>query len=113
MRWYTTAVLVLALAFWPAEIASAGNAKTYSVALRSSLIFTGRTGSKPGSSVRAAGRVVAAASWQHHAWYAVAARRTDAQGRYRVKFKPSHRGSYLVRIWTPDGRTTRYLVNVR
>jgi hypothetical protein len=107
------ATALLTCAFWIAAAAPAQAARTLTMALHTHLTFTGLTGSKPGAVARATGRIFVTASWRHGPWYAVATPRTDHNGRYRAQFKPTRRGSYVVKIRTPDGRTTTYFVHVR
>jgi hypothetical protein len=87
---------------------------TYKLDLGGYLVFSGQTGS--GSSRegprRAAGRVFVTATWNAHPRYTVAAPLTDGAGRYRFVFKPTRRGTYRLRVVTPDKAVRDYQVFV-
>lgn len=68
-------------------------------------------GSHPGQHVK--GHVFATARWNGGARYVVAVPATDASGRWRVTFHPSHRGFYSLRILTPDSGVFEYAFAVR
>jgi hypothetical protein len=86
--------------------------KSLPLPLHTRITLTGQTlGSRPGRHVT--GRVFATARWNQGAQYAVATPKTDASGRWRVSFHPSHRGSYTLRILTPDGGLLEYAFDVR
>ena len=76
------------------------------------VVLEGHTGSRPGASTRALGRVFLTASWNGDQRYVVASRRTDAGGRFRFVFAPTRRGRYEVRILTPDTLRSNYTVYV-
>ncbi|HEY2778860.1 MAG TPA: hypothetical protein VGI77_13260 [Gaiellaceae bacterium] len=59
------------------------------------------------------GHIFATASWNRGSRYVVATPRTDALGRWRVMFNPSHRGLYDLRIRTPDSAVLQYEFSVR
>jgi hypothetical protein len=74
--------------------------------------LTGQTlGSRPGQ--HAKGHVFATAQWNQGGRYVVATPLTDALGRWRVSFRPSHRGFYRLRILTPDAAAFDYAFTVR
>jgi hypothetical protein len=74
--------------------------------------LSGQTlGSRPGQHMK--GHVFATARWNNGAPYVVAVPATDASGRWRVTFHPSHRGFYTLRILTPDAGTFEYAFVVR
>lgn len=80
--------------------------------LHTRVTLTGQTlGSRPGQHVK--GHVFATARWDQGARYVVAAPLTDSLGRWRVSFRPSHRGSYKLRILTPDAAVLEYAFTVR
>ena len=81
--------------------------RSLSLPLHTRVTLSGQTlGSRPGQ--HAKGHVFATARWNHGARYVVAAPATDAVGRWRVTFHPSHRGFYTLRILTPDGGVLEY-----
>ncbi len=103
MRW----TAVLAAASVAAILAAPGGAsRTTTMQLGSTVTFTGQTGSRVGSGtrVRATGTVVLTARWGSRGWYLVVRVHTDGAGRYRARMHPSHRGTYTIRIRTPDNR---------
>jgi hypothetical protein len=74
--------------------------------------LTGQTlGSSPGGHEQ--GHVFATARWNRGSQYVVGTPRTDSLGRWTVKFNPSHRGFYRLRILTPDSAALEYAFNVR
>jgi hypothetical protein len=74
--------------------------------------LTGQTlGSRPGQ--HAKGHVFATARWNQGGRYVVATPLTDSLGRWRVSFRPSHRGFYRLRILTPDAAALDYAFTVR
>lgn len=76
------------------------------------VMLTGQTlGSRPGRPMM--GHVFATARWNDGPQYVVATPRTDSSGRWRVGFYPSHRGSYKLRILTPDSAVLMYSFDVR
>jgi hypothetical protein len=76
------------------------------------VMLTGQTlGSLPGQ--HAKGHVFATARWNKGPLYVVATPRTDSLGRWRVRFHPSHRGFYRLRILTPDSAVFEYAFTVR
>jgi len=73
--------------------------------------LTGETlGSLPGHHRR--GHVFATARWNNGTRYVVATPRTDSLGRWRVTFRPAHRGFYQLRILTPDAAVFQYAFSV-
>ncbi len=94
--------------------APAGAAHVVRIELHSQVDFSGRTGSVIGTSsaVRATGKVLVSARLDHGPWYVVMQTATDAAGRYRARFKPSHRGVYTVRLATPDRASIVYVIRV-
>jgi hypothetical protein len=84
------------------------------IRLHAHVDFSGQTGSVPGSrsGVRATGRVVVSARRDHGSWYVVQKTSTDRVGRYRVRFLPTRRGLYTLRIATPDRAVATYVIRV-
>jgi hypothetical protein len=77
-----------------------------------SVTLTGQTlGSLPGHHMK--GHVFATARWNKGPMYVVATPQTDALGRWRVRFHPSHRGLYKLRILAPDSSVFEYAFDVR
>ncbi len=107
-------IAVLCTAVFFATSSTGARAATVRLHLGDKAVFSGRTATKrgTGSSTRATGRVYVTATWNGHARYVVAVPRTDRMGRYRAAFRPSHRGTYHVRILTPDTYVTDYTVDV-
>jgi hypothetical protein len=86
---------------------STDSARSLPLPLHTKVTLSGQTlGSRPGQHVK--GHVFATAQWNHGARYVVATPRTDQAGRWRVHFRPSHRGFYELRILTPDGGELQY-----
>src|SRR5690348_15348145 len=85
--------------------------KTLPLPLHTRVTLTGQTlGSHAGQHVR--GHVFATARWNNGGRYVLATPRTDALGRWRVTFHPSHRGLYTLRILTPDAGVLDYAFTV-
>jgi hypothetical protein len=85
--------------------------KSLPLPFHTSVTLTGQTlGSLPGHHVK--GRVFATARWNQGVRYVVATPRTDALGRWSVRFHPSHRGFYKLRILTPDSAVLQYAFSV-
>jgi hypothetical protein len=84
------------------------------IQLHTHVDFTGHTGSVVGSGspARATGTVVVWARRGHGPWYVVMRTSTDAAGRYRARFQPTRRGTYTVRLATPDRASTIYIIHV-
>jgi hypothetical protein len=98
--------LVMAVSAMTAGTASA--AKPLRLQLHTTVAFSGQTL----GSARAAhttGHVVATARWLSGGIYVFASPRTDAAGRWAVKFHPSKLGRYTVQILTPDGASLKYV----
>jgi hypothetical protein len=86
--------------------------KSFPLPLHARVMLSGQTlGSHPGR--HRTGHVFATAQWNHGGRYVVATPRTDAQGEWRVPFRPSHRGFYKLRILTPDSAVLEYAFTVR
>ena len=82
------------------------------VRLHTRVTLSGQTlGSRNGQHMN--GHVFATAQWNNGSRYVVAAPRTDGGGRWKVKFHPSHRGFYTLRIRTPDSAVLEYAFVVR
>ena len=87
-------------------------AKSLALPFHTRVTLTGQTlGSSPGQHMK--GHVFATAQWNDGARYVVATPRTDSLGRWRLTFKPSHRGFYNLRIVAPDSSMLEYAFNVR
>jgi len=90
-----------------ATAGTASAAKPLRLELHSSVTFYGQTlGS--GSAAHTTGHVFATARWKSGALYVLATPRTDAAGRWAVRFHPSRLGRYSVHILTPDGGRLNY-----
>jgi hypothetical protein len=86
--------------------------KTLPLPFHSHVTLTGQTlGSRAGE--HATGHVFATARWNHGAQYVVATPLTDSLGQWRVRFRPSHRGLYQLRLLTPDAAVLEYSFSVR
>lgn len=73
---------------------------------------TGQTGIAPGASSRTTGTFVATARRDAGPWYLVKRGRTDAHGHFKAVIKPSLRGTYTLRLTTPDERVITFLLRV-
>jgi len=105
------AVLLTLIAVGVAAPSAELSLKTLPLPLHTRVTLTGQTlGSRPGQHVR--GHVFATARWNHGGRYVLATPRTDALGRWRVTFHPSHRGLYTLRILTPDAGVLDYAFTV-
>jgi hypothetical protein len=104
---------VLAVVAVLAAVAPAGSERrSLSLPLHTRVTLSGQTlGSRPGHHV--AGHVYATARWNGGSRYVVATPATDSAGRWRIGFRPSHRGDYTLRILTPDGGLLEYAFVVR
>jgi hypothetical protein len=80
--------------------------RSFSLPLHARVTLSGQTLGSRGQHVK--GHVFATARWSHGARYVVATPPTDAFGRWRVTFHPSHHGFYTLRILTPDGGVLQY-----
>jgi len=100
--------VVLALVAAVAGISTATHAsRGLPLPLHTRVTLAGQTlGSTPGQHAR--GHVFATARWNRGARYVVATPATDASGRWRITFHPSHRGDYTLRILTPDSAVLEY-----
>ena len=108
-RAFSLGFVVLLIAAVSAGTASA--AKPIRLPLHTRVLFSGQTlGS--GSAAHTTGAVVATASWKGRPVYVFASPRTDAAGRWSVKFHPSYLGRYTVRILPPGGATSKYVFTV-
>ena len=106
------AVLLTLLAVAVAAPSVERTPKSLPLPLHTRVTLTGQTlGSAPGRHVR--GHVFATARWNQGTRYVVATPVTDASGRWRVTFHPSHRGLYKLRILTPDAGVLDYAFTVR
>jgi hypothetical protein len=94
-------------------VAPAGSGSSaLSLPLHTRITLSGQTlGSRAGQHM--AGHVYATARWNGGARYVVAVPATDAAGRWRIGFRPSHRGSYTLQILTPDSGLLEYAFVVR
>lgn len=105
-------LLVVLVAVAVAAPSVARSPKGLPLPLHTRVTLTGQTlGSRPGRHVT--GHVFATARWNHGARYTVATPITDAAGRWRVSFHPSHQGFYRLRILTPDNGLLEYAFDVR
>jgi len=85
--------------------------KSLPLPFHTSVTLTGDTlGSLPGH--HRTGHVFATATWNHGVRYVVGTPSTDSLGRWRVRFHPSHRGFYELRILTPDAAVFQYAFTV-
>jgi hypothetical protein len=108
------ALLLLALAACVAAAPAAGSSpRVITLKVGEVFVASGQTGSAPGSSVRAVGRVVVRARWNLGAWYVVTTTRTDARGNYRFTIRPRRRGTLELRVTPPDRRAQRFILHVR
>jgi hypothetical protein len=85
---------------------AARSRRSFSLPFHALVTLSGQTLGSRGQHVK--GHVFATARWNHGARYVVATPATDAFGRWRVTFHPSHRGFYTLRILTPDGGVLEY-----
>jgi hypothetical protein len=106
------AVILILIAVAVAAPAIERTGRSLPLPLHTRVTLTGQTlGSRPGQHVK--GHVFATARWNNGGRYVVATPSTDPSGRWRMSFHPSHRGSYTLRILTPDGGLLQYAFDVR
>jgi len=85
--------------------------KSLPLPFHTSVTLTGETlGSLPGR--HRTGHVFATARWNDGTRYVVGTPSTDSLGHWRVRFHPSHRGYYQLRILTPDAAVFQYAFTV-
>src|SRR4051794_277371 len=101
------AVVLILMAVAVAAPSGAPTRPALSLPLHTRVTLTGETlGSRPGEHMK--GHIYATAEWNKGTRYVVATPSTDARGRWRVTFHPSHRGLYELRILTPDSAVLEY-----
>jgi hypothetical protein len=104
--------LLVVVALVSASAAAGRARRTLWLPFHTRVTLTGQTlGSHTGQ--HATGRVYATAQWNGGARYVVATPATDPSGHWTVRFHPSHRGDYALRILTPDGAVFDYRFVVR
>jgi uncharacterized protein (DUF58 family) len=108
---YALALIAL-LAGTVTVTATASAAKVWTLQLGSTFTVKGQTGSLPGKTVRATGKVVVVESWDDGKDRLITTLRTDSRGSYRVAVKPTRRGLLTMRIIPPDKDVVRYLIRV-
>ena len=91
-------------------LAAAG--QDFSLKLGGTFTVTGRTGSAPGKTTRAVGKVVVSGRWGAGPWRVITTTTTDSAGNYRLAIKPHHRGDLTLRIAPPDHHPRRYVLHV-
>lgn len=97
-----------------AVAAPAASAKTPVTKLHvgDAFIVSGQTGSRKGQVRRAVGLVVVRGRWNRGAWFVLTTTRTDVNGNYKFRIRPSKHGVLQVLIATPDRLARRYVLRV-
>lgn len=104
MRSYKLAVVLVAVSVASVVCvsAAAGQVPVRTISRGATFTLSGRTGSLPGESSRATGRVVMTGHWQGGRPYPATVTFTDAAGRYRLHVQPERTGLLTLRLVPPD-----------
>lgn len=108
------AALVLCALTALSVAAPATSAKTRVTKLHvgDAFIVSGQTGSRKGQVRRAVGLVVVRGRWNKGKWFVLTTTRTDLNGNYKFRIRPSKHGVLQVLIVTPDRLDRRYVLRV-
>ena len=108
------ALVLCALAAALAVAAPAATAKTRVTKLHvgDAFIVSGQTGSRKGQVRRAVGLVVVRGRWNKGKWFVLTTTRTDVNGNYKFRIRPSRHGVLQIGILTPDRLDRRYELRV-